>query len=107
MPTRPKSKRRPWQPKREAFGRRTNTNSAFYNSREWRSTRRVYISQHPFCECDECRELPVPLPSEVVDHITPINQGGATLDWNNLQAMNSKCHNKKSGREARRAKQLK
>ena len=49
----------------------------------------------------------MPLPSEVVDHITPINQGGATLDWNNLQAMNSKCHNKKSGREARQAKQLK
>lgn len=35
-----------------------------------------------------------------MDHITPINEGGDRYDFNNLQGLCDKCHNKKSGREA-------
>ena len=39
-------------------------------------------------------------PVEVTDHVNPINQGGALLDWDNLQSLCHPCHNAKSGREA-------
>ena len=35
----------------------------------------------------------------MVDHITPINNGGQKLDYSNLQALCNKCHNKKSASE--------
>lgn len=103
MPIKPKKKRRPWEPTsatRQAHARRVKPNYDFYNSRKWRTVRALYLSTHPFCECEDCKRLPVPLPADVVDHITPINQGGDPLDENNFQAMNARCHNKKSGKEA-------
>ena len=36
----------------------------------------------------------------MVDHIVPINKGGAKLDIGNLQSLCNLCHNRKSGREA-------
>lgn len=103
MPHKPQKKRRPWEPTpaaRQAHARRINPNYDFYNSRQWRTVRAQYLATHPFCECNECNLLPVPLPADVVDHITPINQGGDLLNFKNLQSMNNRCHNKKSGKEA-------
>lgn len=102
MPTKPKPISRPWEQQKEtgAQQRRVASNSQFYNSHQWRRLRQSYLSQHPLCECDECKILPVPLPAQMVDHVTPINQGGEPLDWSNLQAMNNRCHNKKSARES-------
>ena len=102
MPIKPKTKRRPWEPEksRTPFARRNNGNSSFYNSSVWKRARKAYLFEHPFCECNECKRLPVPLTAEVVDHITPINQGGEPLAPDNFQSMNGRCHNKKSGKEA-------
>jgi 5-methylcytosine-specific restriction protein A len=103
MPTKPKQKRRPWEPKpatRQAHARRVNPNHDFYNSRRWRKVSKRYLQSHPFCECDECKTLPVPLPAQVVDHKRRINEGGDPWNENNFQAMNSRCHNRKSGKEA-------
>ncbi|MBO5821073.1 MAG: HNH endonuclease [Alistipes sp.] len=43
-------------------------------------------------------------PATIVDHITPINSGGARFDFTNLQGLCDTCHNKKSGREAHKKK---
>ncbi|MGX8703542.1 MAG: HNH endonuclease [bacterium] len=95
MPTIKKSQHRPWMPERVPFGRRAHANTKFYASTAWRRVRARYISLHPICEiCGRAA-------AEVVDHIVPINQGGAPLDESNFQALCSTCHNRKSGRESR------
>jgi len=102
MPHKPQKKIRPWERKADdkPHARRTNPNREVYNTRRWQKVRALYLADHPFCECSECKARPVPLPANVVDHIVPINQGGDPWDDSNFQAMNSRCHNRKSGREA-------
>lgn len=82
-------------PERVPFGRREHPNHAFYVSPEWRRARKQYLMRHPLCEI--CRREV----ATVVDHIKPINQGGAPLDERNFQALCARCHNKKSGSESR------
>ena len=102
MPIKPTAIHRPWEPQatNEAHGRRVHPNSEFYNSAAWKKIRTAYIRTHPLCECSECKRKIVPLPAHVVDHITPINQGGDPLSWDNLQALSNSCHNTKSARES-------
>lgn len=90
---------RPWEeaPTERKPHQRLNPNAAFYNSRAWRKASKLYLMQHPFCECPKCAASDKPLTAQMVDHITPINQGGASLDPRNFQAMAHKCHNRKSG----------
>lgn len=98
MPTIEKAPRRPWQPEREAHGRRVHTNTKFYASSAWRRLRALKIARNPTCE--ECEMFGRATPGEVIDHIRPINQGGAPLSIDNLQTLCHACHNRKSGREA-------
>lgn len=71
--------------------------AAFYHTTAWRKLRKWFIQQHPFCV--ECKRKGRTTPAQVVDHITPISQGGAKLDQDNLQPMCHRCHNAKSARE--------
>lgn len=98
MPTIKKTVKRPWMPERVPFARRAHENREFYVSSTWRKARKHYLSAHPFCE--ECLRSGRHTPATVVDHIKPINQGGAPLDESNLQSLCSACHNKKSGGES-------
>lgn len=70
-----------------------------YNA-EWRRARLSYLAEHPLCECEECKRLGRELPAEVVDHIIP-HKGDKALFWdrNNWQAMNKRCHDRKTARE--------
>jgi len=84
-----KSPRRPWQIERKPFVERAHRNHAFYNSTAWRNLRNAYIMEHPLCaSCGRGADM--------VDHIVPINKGGAPLDPSNLQSLCNSCHNKKS-----------
>ena len=38
-------------------------------------------------------------PAQMVDHIVPINKGGAPLDLNNLQSLCNACHAAKSAKD--------
>ena len=69
-----------------------------YNSR-WQRYRAIFLRNNPLCQCDECKQRTVPLPADVVDHIVP-HKGDYELFWNsdNHQAMNKKCHDKKTAR---------
>lgn len=104
MPLKPKIKKRPWEPKKDRtpFARRVSHNKSFYNSAAWKLARANQLFDEPYCQCDDCKRLPVPLDANTVDHIIPINQGGEPLDPSNFKSMNSRCHNRKSGREAHR-----
>lgn len=101
MPRIEKEPHRPWKPKKEVQSGREEENKAFYQSRRWRKVRALKIARNPICE--ECAKKGVVSDKNlVVDHIKPINQGGAPLDMENLQTLCSPCHNRKSGREARK-----
>lgn len=58
----------------------------------WRKLRKAYLAQHPVCAVCEW-------PANVVDHVTPVTQGGAFYDVKNLQPLCTSCHNRKSARE--------
>ncbi|MCK4787508.1 MAG: HNH endonuclease [Desulfobacteraceae bacterium] len=58
------------------------------------------MRKHPTCE--ECLKDGRIIPAKVVDHITPIKQGGNKYDSDNLQSLCISCHNRKSVEEGSR-----
>ena len=90
MPTLKKSGRRPWMPKREEYGGFREHNTVFYQSRAWRRLRAVKLEADPLCE--ECARHGRVTPARIVDHIVPINKGGAPLELGNLQSLCLRCH---------------
>lgn len=92
----------PWAPKKETVQfQRTESkyqqNQKFYNSKAWRSLRKTYIEEHPLCAVSYATGRLAA--GEVIDHIIPINEGGARLDRRNLMTLTNTWHNKKSGME--------
>ena len=66
----------------------------FYSTTRWRKVRKRYISRHPVCQVKNCDT-----PTQVVDHIKPIEFGGEKLDRENLQSLCRAHHAKKTGKE--------
>ena len=96
MPTLPKAKKRSWikiKPKQI----RQHDNSAFYDSKAWRMTRKFYIKDNPLCEM--CKRKGETTAAQMVDHIKQISIGGLMLHHSNLQSLCNKCHAKKSSYE--------
>ncbi len=98
MPTLKKTVQRPWMPERGTQEGRLHPNNKFYQSKAWRDLRAVKLDQFPLCE--ECQRKGITTLAQMVDHIVPINQGGAPLDMENLQSLCHPCHNRKSGIES-------
>ena len=70
-----------------------------YDSK-WYKTRQVILKRDGhMCKCDDCVMNNIYLPATEVDHIIPKSRGG-TDDYTNLRAINTKCHKKKSLKEA-------
>lgn len=55
------------------------------------------LEQQPMCE--ECERRGRLTPAQMVDHIVPINKGGAPLDMENLQSLCNACHARKSAQD--------
>lgn len=93
------STRAPWLPAPVPFERAPGTdgNQNFYNGKTWRRLRAAVLGASPLCVACESEGLVVP--ATVVDHIRPINEGGAKLDPANLQTLCETCHNSKSASE--------
>lgn len=81
-------------------GRKEKT--SFYSSLKWRKLRAQYLTEYPLCA--HCEHEGNKVPARVVDHIVPIREGGAALDWDNLQGLCDKHHNRKSGKERHQKK---
>lgn len=96
MPTIPKTKtKRPWIAERKAFGGMVVNNKKFYDSKEWKRLRNAFRSANPLCiNVDVCGNA-----MYYVDHIVPIGDGGAPLDWNNLQSLCVSCNASKTGKQ--------
>ncbi|AGO49158.1 HNH endonuclease [Cellulophaga phage phi39:1] len=105
MANKPAPKKKPWQNKRVAFGRRTVDNSTFYNSTKWRRTAAAHKEMFPFCI--ECKKINVYKAVEFTDHIVRVVDGGDKYNFKNLQSLCKHHHNSKSGKEAHINKQQK
>lgn len=82
-------RRSPWADKRKP-GERVNREPR-YSSKRWMKFRKVWLAAHPLCV--ECGTF-----ARVVDHITPVSQGGDF--WNGpFQSMCDSCHARKSASE--------
>jgi 5-methylcytosine-specific restriction protein A len=97
----PKNKKRlPWETTAKNDSKSWTANkeiAAFYWSPIWRKTAKAHKAANPLCV--KCKEEGRIKGAEVTDHITPIEDGGARLDWNNLQSLCHSCHNSKSASE--------
>lgn len=102
MPTLKKTCRRPWLPEHKPHEGRFHANTEFYRSTAWRKLRATKLQRQPLCEA--CAAKGSTTPAQMVDHIRPINEGGAALDLKNLQSLCHACHNRKSGQERHRRK---
>lgn len=60
----------------------------------------MVLAAEPLCR--RCDEMGVVTPASMVDHITPLNQGGARLDRANLQPLCDPCHAVKTARDGSR-----
>ena len=97
MPSIKKHTKRPWLPERKPYEGYRHHNTDFYQSRRWRSLRALKLQKDPLCE--ESMRKGVLVPAQMVDHIVPINKGGAPLDLNNLQSLCNHCHAVKTARD--------
>lgn len=71
-----------------------NYTNPFYSTDAWKRLRKMHLARQPLCvECNAA--------ARVVDHILPMNLGGAALDQRNLQSMCDECHNRKRQQESR------
>jgi len=77
--------------------RHSIANREIYDSSAWKGKdglRKQRLAIDPFCVA--CHA-----PTEEVDHIIPINQGGDPWDLENTQSLCKKCHARKSATERR------
>jgi len=88
------------QRKRESDQRRARDPAnrqrrAIYNTVAWRKLRTEFLAVNPYCracEADGSR----PTLATVVDHIVPIEKGGAPFDTDNLQPLCASHHGRKT-----------
>jgi len=66
---------------------------SFYDTSQWKRIREWFRDLYPLCQV--CEENGIVRESQVVDHIVPIESGGAMADGSNLQALCFTCHNRK------------
>lgn len=87
--------------KAKAARRRASPEAKGYDAR-WRRTASAYLREHPYCECEECEQLPGvlrPRATEVNhrDGLGPFGPRGH--DWTNLQSMTKAHHSRHTAHE--------
>ena len=72
-----------------------------YNVR-WQKASKMYLREHPICECKDCIAKHRLKTANVVHHIIP-HRGNYDLFWDvsNWMAMNKQCHDKHTYAETR------
>lgn len=67
----------------------------------WQRESKRYLQAHPYCECDECADVPMPLrpAATEVDHVDGLGPlGPRGYDWDNLRAMTKSHHSRETAR---------
>ena len=90
---------RPWIEKKSKFGKLSEQHR-FYNSRTWMNFRAMYWANHP-------RECQYKYPdghlcgkfANILDHIVPLQDGGAPLSESNMQGLCYRHHQVKHNKQ--------
>lgn len=63
---------------------------------DWERLRALFLVAHPLCQCERCDDgRKCVTAANVVNHIIDIRDDPAKrLDWNNLQSMAKRCHDR-------------
>jgi 5-methylcytosine-specific restriction protein A len=79
---------------RDRNARRKSANQRLYDAR-WRKASKVFLAEHPLCQCRDCRESETVMAADVVDHFIP-HRGDHRLFWDksNWRALSKSCHDK-------------
>jgi 5-methylcytosine-specific restriction protein A len=88
--------------KRQVYDKqRGNAQERGYTAR-WQKVSKLFLQEHPLCECEDCKRIGRLTTATVVHHIVP-HKGNYNLFWNqdNWQAMSKKCHDKHTYKEIR------
>ena len=99
------SEDKPRNERKPAYGI-TRHHTPEYHTKRWKLLRQAYLNRYPICAmCDKVNRVTA---ATVVDHITPISEGGDIWDEGNLQALCARCHRIKTNKEiSKRNKHLK
>jgi 5-methylcytosine-specific restriction protein A len=75
-----------------------------YHTARWQKVRRLILSREPLCR--PCKAAGLVVAAVQVDHIKPVDAGGAPFDSENLQPLCFSCHSRKTLEENRRRGKL-
>lgn len=90
--------KRYWERKPKSDQSRTRTNQQFYKSANYRKARKAYLHENPHCEV--CGHWGWVNAAEILEHLIPINFGGAKLNRENWMPVCRTHADQKSGMEA-------
>jgi len=68
--------------------------SPFYSTKAWKDARGKYLALHPWCKI--CERIFIRTRAVEVDHIIPIEAGGAPLDPKNFSGKCKRHHSQKT-----------
>lgn len=88
--------KRPWVPKNT---RNRDPDTYIYNTQRWKKLRRYFFSFTENKLCVECKKKEILTRATIADHKTPIADGGAMWDMDNLQGLCASHHSKKTQME--------
>lgn len=93
---RPDSKTRPWSTvtNPQSAPMQNRNRNPFYHTARWKKESKQFRVMHPLCS--KCEEEGIIYPSEVTDHVIPLEICPDPWDWNNWDAL-CKKHNIKKG----------
>lgn len=67
-----------------------------YHTKQWRNIRKLKLNINPLCQ--QCEQQGLTTEANVVDHINPVQEGGAAFDLDNLQSLCVSHHNSKTAK---------
>jgi 5-methylcytosine-specific restriction endonuclease McrA len=98
MMDKPKSRPRPWQLKRQPAPPMANrSRNAFYHTTRWKKESTAFRKNHPLCA--RCEKIGLVEPSEMTDHIIPLELCEDPWDQTNWQALSKRCNNIKAAED--------
>jgi 5-methylcytosine-specific restriction enzyme A len=82
---------------RSESDKRRKGHNKHYNTADWQRKRKRWLSKNPFCQHVMPDGLPCNKPGNTVDHVVPLNDGGAD-DESNYQTLCQSHHSYKTAK---------